>query len=771
MKSVHAHRFVLISTFIGVFCFILVFLSAARSGQAGSPPVVTFRDQDNVPITGTIRVLCFESLTAVSPFADFNIEVNTGTPVTPLPTPCSHLAALRLRHTQPAGKHEDPAYWIYSTSWAPGATQPTAASGTIMINDAWSLTLINMVVSIGWTPAPASTVTTPAQIRAALQSVSADLYDITEGQIAIGPVHIYTGGEHWDEADIRFLPANDKRPSAFVGGIVPDKLDYAGYLTNTTYTPATTYYGRLWDGRDAFDETNGQWTNPNAYRTITHEWVHYGLFLYDAYQDTDGNKGYCVCQNLPTGCHNDVPDASVMAYHYNQNTEFWHKDTQVSVDLFCYDTWQTHVHGGTDWDALGQWAQIQGLSLPPNVNPLRSPDHHLSFGPTLGLVAHLFATTPGHTAYLPMVRGGSGTAVSPPQEPIINVILDTTSPPTTTIPSQVYLLQGGSAAPSRILPLGRTTGDPVGDVLGELRLLDVYPNDTLRAYADQQGTTPSSRQRYTLFADVEPTSDITLSPNPWQFTLDHHFDLVENRVMTLTLALEDLTGTMSNPKVQLCSLDADVGCHPDWNQTMTPSAPSAWQAQFAPLPGHKELPRYLVARIIDADDNDVADELVQWLQVGGGVGPAHNDGMAPLLDDVVMVNVAQPMALAGDCNVVSYMPAANSNALNAPLPVGIEGLLGIPLDIDITLTEDLCPKWAPNQTATFPQSFTVLLNFGYSQDEVTRLGLNETTDLFLLHYAPGFGWFTTQQITENTDLNWIVSSIEEDGIYAIGWMP
>jgi hypothetical protein len=173
----------------------------------------------------------------------------------------------------------------------------------------------------------------------------------------------------------------------------------------------------------------------------------------------------------------------------------------------------------------------------------------------------------------------------------------------------------------------------------------------------------------------------------------------------------------------------------------------------------------------------VEDELVQWLQVGGGVGPAHNDGLAPLLDDVVMVNVAQPLPLAGDCNVVSYAPATNADALKAPLPTGFGGLIGIPLNIDITLNDDeaQCPTWVPYQDQTWPQNVSVLLNFGYSQDEASRLGIDtpaeEFLQLYVLRFSTGGSWSTVQQITTNTDLNWVTAALSKDGIYAIGWRP
>ena len=721
---------------------------------------VTFIDQNGNPVSGDVRVLCFDNATAVSPFADRIIAVNNGQPE-PLPDGCTHLAALRLRHSQPTGKHDGLAYQIYTTSWPPGESQPLPAAGDIMLNDGWPLTLFHVVASLGWTPAPHSAVTTVADIQAALRELSAVLYDWTEGQMTIGPMSIHTGGERWAEADLRFAPANDKRPSAFVGGIVPEPLVYSGTLTDTTYTPATTYYGRLWDGRDAFVEENGRWSQPAGYRTIAHEWAHYALFLYDEYQSSDGLSGYCICPDLAaTGCSSGVPDASAMAYHY-QTAEFWHTVTHPTVDPFCFETWQYHVHGLSDWETLAQWDAVQGVSLP--FAPLQPPSGQLSYGPALGLATHLLGREAGYHLYLPAIVEGR-TAVLPPDEPLVNLYLDATSPLTSSQASQIYLLQGGPNQPARILPQGRVTGDPAGTNLGQIRLLDVRPGDAVRAYVDWY----DAGQRFTLSDNLNPLGDIFTQANPWAYSLEHRFTVTDNRVDGLTLSLLDKDGLLEMPVAQLCSLDAAVGCHPDWQQPMQ-NVGGWWQAEFATLPGQWELPRYLVIRIVDGSNPAVTKEIVQWLQVAGGVGPTHNDGMAPLLDDMVMVNTSQPLANTGDCNIVSYMPAANWEARQAPLPAEVGGLIGLPVDISITLYPEQCPERVPGQPISLPVS--VLINLGYSQDEVDRLGLNEQTQLQILRFSPQFGWSTWQQIDLNSDLNWITTATTDDGIYAIGWLP
>jgi hypothetical protein len=690
--------------------------------------------------------------------------VVNGEVVRPLPANCHYLAALRLRHSQPAGKRDGPAFQVYATSWQPGAAAAQPAAGDVILSDLRPLTLFHVVASLGWTPATGSAVTRVADIHQALYRLSAELYDWTEGQMAIGPVSIHTGGERWQEADLSFLPANDKRPAAFVGGLVAAPTAYTTASgVSTIYTPATTYFGRLWNGADAFVEGSGRWFQPNAYRTIAHEWAHYALFLYDEYQSDTGGPGYCTCRELPTGCGYGDRDASAMAYHYRA-TEFWHKETHTSVDAFCYQTWQMHVHGQSDWETLNQWHNIQGLALP--LAPLRYPATALVAGPPLGLAGHLFGRTPGHTVHLPLVVRPGETAVPPVTEPVVNLVLDTAVPPAHSQPSQVYLLKGNAALPQRILPQGRATGDPAGHILGNLRLLDVQPGDAVRAYVTRPGLGGAAGSRFSVSGAGEPTGDIVLQPNLAPFTVRHTFELLDNRVAGLTLFWK-AGGALAAPRAQLCSLDAAVGCHPSW-QTAPAYSGGWWQAQFSPLPGQLELPRYLIVRLWDSADAGPEKELIQWLQVAGGVGPTHNDGMAPLLDGMVMVNAREPI-YAGDCNVVSYTPAVDSEALAAPLPPGFGGLIGIPLDIAIVLSEQSCPPPHPDQPLPLP--FSLLLNLAYSQDEVDRLGLDEQSQLHILRYVPQFGWAPWQQIGIDVALNWIAASIMDDGIYAIGWMP
>ncbi len=81
-----------------------------------------------------------------------------------------------------------------------------------------------------------------------------------------------------------------------------------------------------------------------------------------------------------------------------------------------------------------------------------------------------------------------------------------------------------------------------------------------------------------------------------------------------------------------------------------------------------------------------------------------------------------------------------------------------------------CPVLVPGQNTAFSQN--IILNLGYFQSDVDRLGIPEmNTNLILLHFDSAGCWSTGQTIDVNQELNWSAASIAEDGIYAIGWIP
>ncbi len=60
-------------SFLGVMGF--VFLSTTTLSSQARADAVSFKDQNNVPVTGPVRVLCFANADATAPHADMIVSV------------------------------------------------------------------------------------------------------------------------------------------------------------------------------------------------------------------------------------------------------------------------------------------------------------------------------------------------------------------------------------------------------------------------------------------------------------------------------------------------------------------------------------------------------------------------------------------------------------------------------------------------------------------------------------------------------------------------
>jgi hypothetical protein len=245
---------------------------------------------------------------------------------------------------------------------------------------------------------------------------------------------------------------------------------------------------------------------------------------------------------------------------------------------------------------------------------------------------------------------------------------------------------------------------------------------------------------------------LTLAATTWEASLDVNYGMAGPLLtaMTVTLVSPDTLTTV--PVVQRCSPDAAIGCpdDPDWRQTMTASGALTWTAAFNAPPGDS-LAKYGLLQVQAPGHG----ELWRWFQSLGGVGPAYDDGEAPLLDGMAMV--AATAAVPGATNRVMLMPAASYEALLAPLPPGVAAVVGVPLDLDVILPLPDVP---------------VVLTLFYSQAVVDRLGAAEA-ELELLHYNRNLNQWQIVGISGRSPvLNWLASGpLLEDGIYAVGWRP
>ncbi len=262
------------------------------------------------------------------------------------------LVAMALQHEEPSARagHDAWAYRIYTTSLGvqeDGALQLTTVARSpgrtdLSIAPTSALVLFNLVVSIEW-DADAAYV---EQIRRAMQAASDVLYDLSDGQMAFGQVSIYTGARYWTDADIQIATNNVVRPHAFVGGILSS--DKAHVIR----------VGRAWDGRSG---NQGPWDASDGYRTLTHEFGHYGLFLYDEYFGYRFDAGGNLAGERPTSCTGpanrdparSATNASVMDYQYT-SSELSMRDVPGLWSELCTLTAQVQLNGESAWETLAR---------------------------------------------------------------------------------------------------------------------------------------------------------------------------------------------------------------------------------------------------------------------------------------------------------------------------------------------------------------------------------------------------------------------------------
>jgi hypothetical protein len=254
------------------------------------------------------------------------------------------LAALALQAEQPTTRdaHDGWAHRTYLTSLnldETGVPHPHVVTqpGEQLLTLDNPLILFNIVVSVEWDADEAYLST----IEDAFRKASDYLYDVTDGQMAFSQVTIYDKAQHWADADFQISTKNTVRPYAFIGGITSDD------------TAHSIRVGRFWNGSSG---NQGEWNEPYGYRTLIHEFGHYGLYLYDEYfvrlLDAEGHftgeaRAACTGVDVLTNA-SDATNASLMYYQYNAS-ELADSDRWT---VNCRNTEQARVNGVPDWQTV-----------------------------------------------------------------------------------------------------------------------------------------------------------------------------------------------------------------------------------------------------------------------------------------------------------------------------------------------------------------------------------------------------------------------------------
>jgi len=249
-------------------------------------------------------------------------------------------------------------YTLYHTSAAPTTTgldaYTVSAPGvqTLTVSADNPLLLFNLDVTLEWDARNDGTFR--QELETAIRQASAVLYDVSDGQIAIGQVQLHQSRANWVASDVVIYAQNGIRPRASMGGVVDqltsDVVSATLTITNA-YGPGQVRLGPNWDPfGQSLVELSQDWQ-----RALAHELAHYLLFLPDDYlgMDEAGRPISTDCQgSFMTSTYDD-------AYSEFLTRAGWTGD--------CLKTIAQHTTGRTDWETLQHFYAM--LRVPAVTNP------------------------------------------------------------------------------------------------------------------------------------------------------------------------------------------------------------------------------------------------------------------------------------------------------------------------------------------------------------------------------------------------------------------
>ncbi|MBN1658469.1 MAG: VCBS repeat-containing protein [Anaerolineae bacterium] len=251
------------------------------------------------------------------------------------------VALVPISHTE--------SYTLYYTTAAPSPTgldaHPVTALGvqTLTVSADHPLYLFNLDLSLEWDARNDATFLEDLDL--ALQRASALFYDVTDGQAAIGRVHVYQDRENWLGADVVMYAQNGIRPRASMGGVaadLTDDFDRNGDLISNAYGPGQVRMGPNWDPfGQSLAELDTEWQ-----RALAHELAHYLLFLPDNYLGV-GDNGAPVSV--------DCKGSFMTSTYDDAYSELLPRNLWDEPDRGCEHTIAMSTTGRADWETVGRF--------------------------------------------------------------------------------------------------------------------------------------------------------------------------------------------------------------------------------------------------------------------------------------------------------------------------------------------------------------------------------------------------------------------------------
>lgn len=267
------------------------------------------------------------------------------------------MALLPITHTN--------AYTLYFTSAAPTesglAMSEITAPGVhnLTISEDNAFILFNLDISLEWDARnePSYLERLESDVRRASQI----LFDLTNGQAALGNVTIHQDRANHMDAHIIIQANNNQRPSAILGGIVTtatDHIDATQVITNA-YLPGQVRMGATWN---RFGEPEGE-LGEDWPRTLAHELGHYLFFMPDNYLGIQDDFLTIVdCQGSA------MTDPYRESYSEFLTADQWNNEPPQSE---CRDTLAEIYLDRSDWETITAfYPQLDGTTLNPGPSNL-----------------------------------------------------------------------------------------------------------------------------------------------------------------------------------------------------------------------------------------------------------------------------------------------------------------------------------------------------------------------------------------------------------------
>ncbi|MFH1374398.1 MAG: hypothetical protein ABII79_11440 [bacterium] len=197
----------------------------------------------------------------------------------------------------------------------------------------------DLAVSIQWDASPEYL----DGVAEGLRHVSNFLYDVFDGQVRLGEVHIYDNRVRWERADMRIYLANDITPSAAMDGhfCAWATTGYACAGRSIEVPPKVFWHSALYSVYGTSHEHPLDMTEATDFKVKVHELGHYLFGFGDEYEDADGHR---VSHTPVYGVMEDDYDLdrgtelsrSVVEYAcpLGQNTQHWHFRHMGCADWF-----------------------------------------------------------------------------------------------------------------------------------------------------------------------------------------------------------------------------------------------------------------------------------------------------------------------------------------------------------------------------------------------------------------------------------------------------